>query len=183
MSKKKKMIIVTGVSVAIFLIVGLLFLHHLYYYERSIMANSVLVKESMSEQQAETIVLYKYAHFGIVDEETPQPAESKKIVELTDDQKDMIRSLIDGKNWSPHRRLWYRFDAIITCDNGRRYMLDMENGIIFIEASEDEPEYLYGVDGDISDVGWKIRSCVILSENELTVLRKELKGTGVKPTD
>ena len=179
MNKKRRIIIGISVFVAIIFIVGLLLIRHFYYYERKIMANSVLMIESLSEQQRKKMILYPYTHFGLVNEQTPQPTESEEKINLTDDQKNMIRSLIDGKEWHPYRRLWYRFDAIIKCDNDREYMLDMKNGIIFIEALNGDDKHLYGVDGDDVDVGWKIRSCIVLSETELETLKEALQGTGI----
>lgn len=183
MTKKKRIIIGVVLAVAIMFVGVFFLLRYFLNYEINGIVTGVLMKEEMSEKQAEKMVLYKYTHFGIIDEETPRSTEGKKIIELTDDQKNTICSLIDGKKWEPHRRLWYRFDAIIKCGNKRMYMVDLDNGIIFIEELDGQGDGLYGFIGDVPTVGWNIRSCIVLSEDEHNMLKEELKGTGLRYTD
>ena len=181
MQRKKIRIIILIVSIILLLMFFLL--QSIYRYERNIKTDTVLRMETISDSEAEPMELYICNHFGSVDKDTPYPNEKHKLIELSEEQKYAIQSRFIGKQLETWKRLWYRFDAVIMNGDELKYMLDLKNGVIFVEnptyAEELSPE---GVEKENSS-DMQIRKCIILPQYELEILKEALQGTGIKHTD
>ena len=145
-------------------------LEHLYYYEKTFATDDVLQIISMNDWQEEKLEVYSCSHFGSAEENTKKLKVEGEPIELSSHQRNAIRSSVSGKQVDVWRRLWYRYDAVVMYGNELKFMIDLENGVVFT------------VGEDYLDMGQEIvrpRKCVTLSDAELQTLKEALKGTGI----
>ena len=173
MSKKKKNIIILILCIAGTLLIGFLVISYLYNYEKTYAVSGSQQIISINDWQEEHMDVYSSTHFDYVEKKIGE-LELSEPLEITSYQRNSIRSCISKKTLEEYRRLWYRYDLIIMYGNELKFMIDLENGVVFC----------FGVASrEVDGGGENARDCIMLSEIELSSLKKALKGTGIKNTD
>ena len=171
MTKKKKIILII-ISAIVVLIVGALIF--LYNYERPYFddssADSVIPMTEMDQWQAEQMKVYNISFFGSVENKGNYPTDDDKTIDLTAEERASIQEILEDRKLEKYLRLWYRYDAMLVCDDDVTYKIDFKNQLVFMDGV-----YAGRTPMTMFSMPKMLRGCIKLTDEETQVLKDILK--------